>query len=61
MGRYWPLAELGCCAHAAGNEANWLPAPKTAFNLLLRMYAPESKALTGKWNPPQSTAGIGAQ
>ncbi len=36
----------------AGKEANWLPAPKTPFNLTLRMYAPKSEALTGKWNPP---------
>jgi hypothetical protein len=33
-------------------EANWLPAPKGAFNLLMRLYAPRSEALTGKWNPP---------
>jgi hypothetical protein len=31
---------------------NWLPAPKGAFNLCLRLYAPKSEALTGKWNPP---------
>jgi hypothetical protein len=36
----------------AGKEANWLPAPKTSFNLTMRMYAPKSEALTGKWNPP---------
>jgi hypothetical protein len=36
-------------------EANWLPAPKGAFNLLLRIYAPKSEALTGKWNPPPVT------
>jgi hypothetical protein len=33
-------------------EGNWLPAPKTPFNLTMRLYAPKSDALTGKWNPP---------
>jgi len=36
----------------AGKEVNWLPAPKGAFNLTMRLYAPKSDALTGKWNPP---------
>jgi hypothetical protein len=36
-------------------EANWLPAPKGAFNLTMRIYAPKSEALTGKWNPPPVT------
>jgi hypothetical protein len=36
----------------ASKEANWLPAPKRAFNLCMRLYAPKSDALTGKWNPP---------
>ena len=36
-------------------EANWLPAPKGAFNLLMRLYAPRMEALTGKWNPPPIT------
>jgi hypothetical protein len=36
----------------AAKEANWLPAPKGPFNLLMRLYAPKSEALTGKWNPP---------
>jgi hypothetical protein len=35
-------------------EANWLPAPKGAFNLTMRLY-PKSDALTGKWNPPPIT------
>src|SRR6516162_4505572 len=33
-------------------EVNWLPAPKRGFNLTMRIYAPKSEALTGKWNPP---------
>jgi hypothetical protein len=36
----------------ADKEANWLPAPNGPFNLTMRLYAPRSEALTGKWNPP---------
>lgn len=36
----------------AGKDANWLPAPKGAFNLTMRLYGPKMDALTGKWNPP---------
>ncbi len=46
----------------ADKEANWLPTPSGPFNLTMRVYAPRSEALTGKWNPPpvtraQSSAG----
>ena len=39
----------------ADKEANWLPAPTGPFNLTMRLYAPKSDALTGKWNPPPVT------
>ncbi|MEW6114530.1 MAG: DUF1214 domain-containing protein, partial [Thermodesulfobacteriota bacterium] len=35
-----------------GKEPNWLPAPKDAFNLLMRLYSPGPPALDGRWAPP---------
>jgi hypothetical protein len=48
----------------AGKEANWLPAPKGAFNLTMRLYAPKevenphgsSKPLRRKWSTILKTA-----
>jgi hypothetical protein len=33
-------------------QANWLPAPKEEFNLILRLYWPKKEALGGGWQPP---------
>ncbi len=33
-------------------DANWLPAPKGAFSLVLRVYDPTPQVLEGSWSPP---------
>ncbi|RIK99306.1 MAG: hypothetical protein DCC71_20410 [Proteobacteria bacterium] len=33
-------------------RANWLPAPRGPFQLVLRLYGPREAALTGDWKPP---------
>ena len=33
-------------------EANWLPAPKAPFFMVMRIYWPKEEALTGKWRQP---------
>ena len=33
-------------------EANWLPAPDGPFYLVMRLYGPETAALSGDWSPP---------
>src|SRR5262249_9532194 len=37
------------------SEANWLPAPKGPFNVVMRLYGPKSEVLTGRWNPAPVT------
>jgi hypothetical protein len=37
----------------ADKEANWLPAPKGPFTLVLRLYWPKPDALNGVWKAPQ--------
>jgi hypothetical protein len=36
-------------------RANWLPAPKGRFYLLIRHYSPKAAILTGDWLPPLIT------
>lgn len=39
----------------ADKQANWLPAPKGEFTLMMRMYWPKESAptiLNGTWQPP---------
>ena len=44
-------------------EANWLPSPKDAFNLIMRLYWPKKEVLEGTWKPPsiQRVAGEARQ
>jgi hypothetical protein len=38
----------------AGEESNWLPAPKNAdFSLYIRTYWPKKEVLDGSWKPPK--------
>lgn len=36
-----------------GKESNWLPAPKSAFYYLIRIYGPDDSILNGTWKAPQ--------
>ncbi len=33
-------------------EANWLPAPKGPFLVVMRLYWPKEEAMSGKWTAP---------
>ena len=33
-------------------EANWLPAPKGPFSMIMRLYWPKEAATEGKWKQP---------
>ena len=46
--------ELYLSARSPGGdrEANWLPTPRAAFNLTMRLYAPRRSVLEGAWSPP---------
>jgi hypothetical protein len=35
-----------------GKEANWLPAPKGPFSMIMRLYWPKEAATDGKWKQP---------
>jgi hypothetical protein len=39
-------------APASETTANWLPAPRGAFHLMLRLYGPRPSVLDGSWTPP---------
>jgi hypothetical protein len=39
-------------SHPSETDVNWLPAPKGAFSLVLRVYDPTPQVLGGSWSPP---------
>lgn len=39
-------------------QSNWLPAPTGPVGITMRLYAPTTDALTGRWNPPPLTPSI---
>jgi hypothetical protein len=36
-------------------ESNWLPAPNSEFDLIMRAYSPRPEILSGEWAPPPVT------
>lgn len=45
---------LGVQSPGKGKEANWLPAPKGRFSLLLRNYWPDQAIIDGTSVPPDA-------
>ena len=39
-------------APGADKEANWLPAPKGPFFVVMRLYWPQPAAVKGEWKAP---------
>jgi hypothetical protein len=39
----------------ADKESNWLPAPESAFDLIMRAYLPRPEIASGEWVPPPVT------
>jgi len=38
-------------------EANWLPAPKGPFSMIMRLYWPKEAAMDGKWKATATATG----
>jgi len=36
----------------SAGTSNWLPAPPTGFNVMMRVYGPKEEVLNGSWEPP---------
>lgn len=36
----------------ASGTSNWLPAPASSFNVMMRLYGPREEILNGQWAPP---------
>jgi hypothetical protein len=39
-------------ARPKSGTGNWLPAPNSGFNVMMRIYGPKENVLNGKWIPP---------
>ena len=46
------LAIVVSASRPSETDVNWLPAPKDAFSLVLRVYDPTPQVLDGSWSPP---------